>query len=201
MKKWIFVVHTQCRRPDTQIVQETDKCMYCKISICCFVWPVIRAAFVKPVSTELIRRNTGINCFHFVKCVFHKWHVITPYMELFIGSVDMLALQQAASIALLRKPHLQLFLWLIFWILNDVINELIFPKQQSYHALFLAMYDQTFPEVFCHSHIHIPSLIGQVLLSPVFNVPPNANNWRCMWASFASCFEGYLFPSVLSFSL
>ena len=79
--------------------------------------------------------------------------------------------------------------------------EWIFPKQQSYHALFLAMYDQTFPEVFCHSHIHIPSLIGQVLLSPVFNVPPNANNWRCMWASFASCFEGYLFPSVLSFSL
>jgi hypothetical protein len=27
--------------------------------------------------------------------------------ELFIGSVDMLALQQAASIALLRKPHLR----------------------------------------------------------------------------------------------
>ena len=28
-------------------------------------------------------------------------------MELFIGSVDMLALQQAASIALLRKPLLR----------------------------------------------------------------------------------------------
>jgi len=28
-------------------------------------------------------------------------------MELFIGSVEMLALQQAASIALLRKPHLR----------------------------------------------------------------------------------------------
>jgi len=60
--------------------------------------------------------------------------------------------------------------------INFCIIEWIFPKQQSYHALFLAMYDPTFPEVFCHSHIHIPLLIGQVALSPVFNVPPNANN-------------------------
>jgi len=38
-------------------------------------------------------------------------------MELFIRSADMLALQQAASIALLRKPHLH-FLKIKFRCIN-----------------------------------------------------------------------------------
>jgi hypothetical protein len=39
-------------------------------------------------------------------------------MELFIGSVDMLALQQAASIALLRKPHSHFLSLKIFALIN-----------------------------------------------------------------------------------
>jgi hypothetical protein len=58
-------------------------------------------------------------------------------MELFIRSVDMLALQQAASIALLRKPHLQFLLFRSCSLINIVwILQLIFPKQQSYRRPF-----------------------------------------------------------------
>jgi len=39
-------------------------------------------------------------------------------MELFIRSVDMLALQQAASIALLRKPHLRFIFLKSFALIN-----------------------------------------------------------------------------------
>ena len=58
-------------------------------------------------------------------------------MELFIRSGDMLASQQAASIALCRKPHLHFLSQTNFSMINILrILQLIFPKQQSYRRPF-----------------------------------------------------------------
>ena len=103
-------------------------------------------------------------------------------MELFIRSVDMLALQQAASIALLRKPHLHFLLLQIFQSLISYEYFIYISKAAVIPTPFRRQYDTTFPEVFCHPHTHTPFRLGRFRYHPIYCATLRKMQ-LCMWGA------------------